>query len=201
MSTVISYIRCDCGSSLRVRGDDDRTLSEIGRFFKRHFKCLHADQNDPLLCKCGQRKMFAQVQCLDCQKVEDLASPVFCEHANEVPAQCPCELGCYCKTHTYSLVPQDCSQEYGHSGPCNGWPCAYVRKKLDFARHYGMSGVKATQLTQITDQEALEKLERMFGQDKTPRQKSKYYSLGETLKFKPLRDALRRFFDTDGPYI
>jgi hypothetical protein len=22
----------------------------------------------------------------------------------------------------------DCTREYGHSGPCNGWPCAYVRK-------------------------------------------------------------------------
>lgn len=27
-------------------------------------------------------------------------NPIFCEHANEVPARCPCEEGCYCKTHT-----------------------------------------------------------------------------------------------------
>jgi hypothetical protein len=27
-------------------------------------------------------------------------SAVFCEHANEVPSTCPCEAGCYCKSHT-----------------------------------------------------------------------------------------------------
>jgi hypothetical protein len=27
-------------------------------------------------------------------------SPVLCEHANECPQTCPCEPGCYCKTHT-----------------------------------------------------------------------------------------------------
>jgi len=53
----------------------------------------------------------------------------------------------------------------------------------------------------ITDQEALEKLERMFGRDKTPRRKSKHYSKKEVLTFKPLRDAIKRFFDTDGPYV
>jgi len=152
MSTVISYIRCDCGSSLRVRGDDDRTLSEIARFFKRHFKCTHV----------------GEVMALDLESTPEV---------------------------------QDCSREYGHSGPCNGWPCAYVRKKLDFGRNYGMSGVRAAKLMPITDQEALEKLERMFGRDKTPRRKSKHYSKKEVLTFKPLRDAIRRFFDTDGPYV
>lgn len=28
------------------------------------------------------------------------SSPIFCEHANEVPAVCPCPEGCYCKTHS-----------------------------------------------------------------------------------------------------
>jgi hypothetical protein len=27
-------------------------------------------------------------------------SPVFCEHANEVPQTCPCPPNCYCKNHT-----------------------------------------------------------------------------------------------------
>jgi len=30
----------------------------------------------------------------------DVASAIFCEHANEVPNVCPCPADCYCKTHT-----------------------------------------------------------------------------------------------------
>lgn len=29
---------------------------------------------------------------------------LFCEHANEVPARCPCAPDCYCKTHTCARV-------------------------------------------------------------------------------------------------
>ncbi len=178
-STIVSYIRCDCSSTLRVRGDDSCTLKDIESFFNRHSNCNNI------------------------KKSQLEANPIFCEHANEVPAQCPCESGCYCKTHTCAprLVPQDCSREYGHFGPCNGWPCTYVRKKLDFARNYGMSGAKFAQLTDITDQEALDKLERMFGKHKTPCKKSKHYSKKEILTFKPLRNAIKRFFDSDGPYV
>ena len=28
------------------------------------------------------------------------SSPIFCEHANEVPVCCPCSSDCYCKQHT-----------------------------------------------------------------------------------------------------
>jgi len=39
------------------------------------------------------------------------SDPTFCEHANEVPAVCPCEPDCYCKSHTcksaISHVPSD----------------------------------------------------------------------------------------------
>jgi hypothetical protein len=28
------------------------------------------------------------------------STPVFCEHANEVPHVCPCDADCYCKDHT-----------------------------------------------------------------------------------------------------
>ncbi len=31
---------------------------------------------------------------------------------------------------TEDLVPQNCSREQPHDGPCNGWPCAYVRAKM-----------------------------------------------------------------------
>lgn len=31
---------------------------------------------------------------------EKSTSPLECEHANEVPSACPCDAGCYCKTHT-----------------------------------------------------------------------------------------------------
>lgn len=34
-----------------------------------------------------------------CQAHQD-HSAIFCEHANEVPAHCPCEEYCYCKDHT-----------------------------------------------------------------------------------------------------
>lgn len=27
-------------------------------------------------------------------------SPVFCEHANEMPSRCPCDPDCYCKSHS-----------------------------------------------------------------------------------------------------
>lgn len=32
-------------------------------------------------------------------------SPVFCEHANEVPHRCPCDGDCYCKAHTCKHIP------------------------------------------------------------------------------------------------
>lgn len=32
-------------------------------------------------------------------------SPVFCEHANEVPGRCPCEPLCYCKANTCKETP------------------------------------------------------------------------------------------------
>src|SRR6266851_5742814 len=31
---------------------------------------------------------------------------------------------------TEDLVPQNCSREQPHDGPCNGWPCAYVQAKM-----------------------------------------------------------------------
>lgn len=34
---------------------------------------------------------------LDCSKE---LSPIFCEHANEVPLICNCPVDCYCKQHT-----------------------------------------------------------------------------------------------------
>ncbi len=34
------------------------------------------------------------------QDLPDRESPLFCEHANEVPQACPCAPDCYCKDHT-----------------------------------------------------------------------------------------------------
>jgi len=31
-------------------------------------------------------------------------SPVFCEHANEVPVECKCKPDCYCKTYTCKIA-------------------------------------------------------------------------------------------------
>jgi len=34
------------------------------------------------------------------EKVRRGESPVFCEHANEMPQRCPCDAACYCKSHS-----------------------------------------------------------------------------------------------------
>lgn len=34
-------------------------------------------------------------------------TPVFCEHANENPAICPCKEACYCKSNTCAEVPAE----------------------------------------------------------------------------------------------
>lgn len=38
--------------------------------------------------------------------------------------------------------PPNCSREQPHDGPCNGWPCPWVRKQmaLDKAREQGFNG-------------------------------------------------------------
>lgn len=36
---------------------------------------------------------------------KNTSSPIFCEHANEVPVCCPCNSDCYCKQHTCSGRP------------------------------------------------------------------------------------------------
>lgn len=34
------------------------------------------------------------------ERIRRRTSPVFCEHANEMPARCPCDSDCYCKDHS-----------------------------------------------------------------------------------------------------
>ncbi len=146
---------------------------------------------------------------LDKFTIQQSANPVFCEHANEVPARCPCEQGCYCKTHTCRAAPPrsdrpnpaetpkvlDCTREYGHSGPCNGWPCSYVRKKLDFGQKYGVSNAKVSELREITDKEAAEKLKAMF-EGKAPRKNLKYTLIQKFLLW-PVWDRLFEGKTTD----
>lgn len=36
---------------------------------------------------------------------QNTQSPLFCDHANEVPVSCPCDDDCYCKQHTCKPVP------------------------------------------------------------------------------------------------
>ena len=54
--------------------------------------------------RCGSQwepYWFKRGLCLRCQADDDYAaSSIFCEHANEVPAVCPCEQRCYCKANT-----------------------------------------------------------------------------------------------------
>lgn len=38
------------------------------------------------------------------KKVEN--SAIFCEHANEMPAACPCDDDCYCKSHSCKPQPK-----------------------------------------------------------------------------------------------
>lgn len=35
-----------------------------------------------------------------CIDTKGFRSPMYCEHANEVPMVCPCDDDCYCKSHT-----------------------------------------------------------------------------------------------------
>lgn len=92
-------------------------------------------------------------------------NPVFCEHANEVPAQCPCRVSCYCKRHTcapnignhrhrdnqdgtgYCL---DCGKDHvGAMAPNVGksWYYRQTREALAFGQRYGVSAEKFAELT------------------------------------------------------
>lgn len=39
-------------------------------------------------------------------------SPIFCNHANECPVSCPCDVDCYCKQHTCKPMKYD--DKYGN---------------------------------------------------------------------------------------
>lgn len=67
------------------------------------------------------------------------------------------------------LKARRCTRSEGHDGPCNGFPCP--------ARE-----------TELIDRMLGKKTSKPPDPGQTPRKKSKYYSLKETLLFLPLRD-------------
>ncbi len=49
--------------------------------------------------------------------MNEVASAILCEHANECPSLCPCKPGCYCKTHSC----RGTTYHYRTDDP-TGWP-------------------------------------------------------------------------------
>lgn len=60
---------------------------------------------------------YKTVYFCDCDNLSDKSSAIDCQHANEVPAICPCPEECYCKAHTCKQMEGReelaCKEEFG----------------------------------------------------------------------------------------
>lgn len=94
---------CDiCSADICTRSDCKEHNIHIERFHKQAV-CLHSniDIVDTNICPDCKKIIDPTPYFNPYQKVEH--SAMFCDHANEVPAKCPCDSDCFCKTRTCKI--------------------------------------------------------------------------------------------------
>jgi hypothetical protein len=91
-SMALHYLGESAGNSFYY--DMQRTNSDES-IFEKFEKCFaeYTQAKHELL-------LAAHPELLQTEVLRAEKSPIFCEHANECPAQCPCGSDCYCKEHT-----------------------------------------------------------------------------------------------------